>query len=130
LNYFTWSSIGVRRDASGRRRIVFTPADANATTVDLETDDAEIVLLIDCQELRYRFGFEEVIGDGRQGKDNAARKGIRWVGEVSMAAMVAEPPIGMNFTGMMLGLYAFGNMQRCLAPADFAYAEVLESASV
>jgi hypothetical protein len=28
----------------------------------------------------------------------------------------------MAFTGMMLGLYAFGELQKCLTPADFAFA--------
>lgn len=45
-----------------------------------------------------------------------------WLEPVSMDLMTANPPRGMAFTGMMLGLYAFGELQKCLTPADFAFA--------
>ena len=37
--------------------------------------------------------------------------------------MTVVPPVGAAFTGMMLGLYAFGELEGCLVPADFKFAE-------
>lgn len=39
-----------------------------------------------------------------------------------MEVMTADPPKGMAFTGMMLGLYAFGELEPCLRPADSCFA--------
>ena len=50
---------------------------------------------------------------------------MQWIGEVDTEIMTADPPVGMSFSGMMLGLYAFGEMEGCLVPADFEYAEFM-----
>lgn len=54
------------------------------------------------------------------------RRMRKWsgMGEVSNEVMTRDPPVGAPFTGMMLGLYAFGELERCLVPADFRYAEL------
>lgn len=109
LNYFTYSSIGIRKDSKGRF-IRFRPSEGDVVEhrLDIKTD---VTLTVDCGT-EYRFGYCE-----------STESDIHWIGSVSNSAAMAAPLVGANFTGMMLGLYAFGERQRCLAPADFAYAE-------
>jgi hypothetical protein len=40
--------------------------------------------------------------------------------KLPVSALIASPPVGGAFTGMMFGLYAFGNGEPCLDPADFS----------
>lgn len=120
-NYFTWSSIGVRRASSGVRQVVVTPSEGETTYADLETDDAEIILAIECQESKYRFGFQELSKAIKKSSEN----NVQWLGEISTESMTRDPPIGLPFTGMMLCLYAFAEFQRSLVPADYAYAEFM-----
>ena len=68
----------------------------------------------------YNFGFCEIDQDGKRGD-------VKWVGEVNNRFMTREPPIGLAFTGMMLGLYSYAERQRSLTPADFSYVEVKEN---
>lgn len=128
MSYLSWGSIGIRGSQDSHRRVVFTTTAGDNSSVDLETPDSEVVLLIHCDELRYRFGFEEMIKGSKSAK--APGKGVSWVGEMSMSAFVAAPRVGMPFTGAMLGLYSFARMERCLSPADFTYAEVLEATAL
>lgn len=41
--------------------------------------------------------------------------------EIPVATMTVDPPKGMAFTGMMFGLYAFGELEPCLSHADFEF---------
>ncbi|KAJ5501830.1 Concanavalin A-like lectin/glucanase subgroup [Penicillium expansum] len=109
LNYFTYSSIGIRKDTNGRF-IRFRPSEGDIVEHRLDTE-TPVTLTVDCGS-EYRFGYHE-----------GTESEMHWIGSVSNSAATAAPPVGANFTGMMLGLYAFGERQRCLAPADFAYAE-------
>lgn len=109
LNYFTYSSIGIRKDTNGRF-IRFRPSEGDIVEHRLDTE-TPVTLTVDCGS-EYRFGYHE-----------GTESEMHWIGSVSNSAATAAPPLGANFTGMMLGLYAFGERQRCLAPADFAYAE-------
>lgn len=121
-NYFTWTSIGVRRADSGGRQIVFTPTEGEAIAVDLRNSSSEIDLVIECKKQSYRFGYQEV---AESAKRIPTDKDISWLGEVSTNGMTKNPPIGHVFTGMMLGIYAYSDMQRSLVPADFYFAEFL-----
>ncbi|KAK5942797.1 hypothetical protein PMZ80_005363 [Knufia obscura] len=121
MDYFTWSSIGVRRASSGVRQVVLTLAEGEVVSADLKTDDAEIVLAIECQESMYRFGFEEAVKTDK----NSTEGGFQWLGETSTETMTRYPPVGLPFTGMMFCLYSFGEMQRSPTPADFAFAEFM-----
>ena len=116
-NYLTYSSIGVRRAADGSRIIRFKPAEGAEKTIGLETSDADVLLVVDCQDLHYKLGFQEVKAGSSGGVGE-----ITWVGSVSTGVMTRDPTIGAAFTGMMLGLYAFGEMERCLVPAVFKFA--------
>lgn len=107
-NYFTYSSIGIRL-SSGKRVIRYRPAEGDVVEHELNTQ-SDIIFFIECGE-HYRFGFKEASNE------------TQWVGQVSNRTMTKTPPVGAPFTGMMLGLYAFGELQRCLVPADFEYAE-------
>lgn len=95
------------------RIIHFRPAIGEAVDIELESLDADVKLFIRCGELAYKLGFTEV---GIKGEE------IKWMGEVSTDIMTASPPVGAPFTGMMFGLYAFGEMEPCLSPADFGWA--------
>jgi hypothetical protein len=77
--------------------------------IDLTSD---VILTIQCGS-EYRFGYRQ---------QNLAD--IRWIGTISNKAATKAPPIGACFTGMMFGLYAFGERHRVLSPADFEYAQV------
>ncbi|KAF3019616.1 hypothetical protein E8E15_007835 [Penicillium rubens] len=112
LNYFTYSSIGIRKDGKGRF-IRFRPSKGDTVERRLDTKTA-VTLTVDCGT-EYRFGYRE-----------DTHSDVHWIGSVSNNAATAAPPVGANFTGMMLGLYAFGERQRCLAPADFAMTENLK----
>lgn len=79
---------------------------------------------IECGD-RYRFGYREVIfirNNDDHGSDQIKNLGVEWIGEVDNSTMTRPPPVGASFTGMTLGLYAFGELQKCLTPADFEYA--------
>jgi beta-xylosidase len=116
-NYLTYSSIGVRRAADGSRIVRFKPAEGAEKTIGLETRDADVLLVVDCQDLYYRLGFQEVENGSSDGVSE-----ITWVGSVSTDIMTRDPTVGAAFTGMMMGLYAFGEMERCLVPAVFKFA--------
>lgn len=116
-NYLTYSSIGVRRAADGSRIVRFKPAEGAEKVIGLETGDADVLLVVDCQDLCYNLGFQEV----KKGSSDGVGV-ITWVGSVSTDVMTRDPTVGAAFTGMMMGLYAFGEMERCLVPAVFKFA--------
>lgn len=59
------------------------------------------------------------------GQKSVGKMHLQWIGEVANSVMTRAPPVGAPFTGMMLGLYSYGELQKkCLTPADFHYAEV------
>lgn len=119
-NYFTYSSIGLRMDSSGDRFVYFRPAEGPTQSWCLRTPDADVLLLIKCEELQYIFGFREVVEGHETLPINDGC--IMWVGSVSTDVMTRDPEVGAAFTGMMMGLYAFGDMERCLEPAKFKFA--------
>ncbi|KAJ5466640.1 hypothetical protein N7539_009369 [Penicillium diatomitis] len=107
-NYFTHSTLGIRRQAE-HRILRFTPSEGKSIEVCVESTE-DVVLLIECGS-KYRFGYQ-----------TSASAETLWMGAVSNEVATRAPPVGAPFTGMMLGLYAFGDRQQCLTPADFAYA--------
>lgn len=112
-NYSCYSSIGVRLSADGRGRVAqVTLANGEKSSWALSTSDSEVILAIECGE-QYRLGFREASGG----------EATRFVGLVSNETMTRDANIGAPFTGMMVGLYAFGELEPCLVAADFAYAE-------
>lgn len=121
-NYFTWSSIGIRKAADGGREIGFSTQDGTWDTAKLESDISEVDLAIRCQRLHYSFGYHEVKTGATKVSADAD---IMWLGQISTSAMTKDPPCGNPFTGMMFGLYAFAEMQRGMKPADFAFAEFI-----
>ncbi|GKZ30288.1 hypothetical protein AbraIFM66950_008624 [Aspergillus brasiliensis] len=115
-NYFTYSTIGIRRAADGGRVVRFSPAGGEVIDFSLRHSQSDVRLLIECVDA-YKFGFQEISDDEKSPEP------ISWIGEVDNRSMTAAPPVGVAFTGIMLGLYAFGERQRCLDPADFHYVE-------
>jgi hypothetical protein len=45
---------------------------------------------------------------------------MHWQPEVLVSELAVSPLVGGAFTGTMFGLYAFGNGEPCLDPADFS----------
>ena len=116
--------MGIRRAADGRRIVRFRPADGQHVDRVLgETSEGKegesVQLIIECGDI-YRFGFRAENPESGLGLDAP----INWLGQVTNRAMTVSPPVGMAFTGMMFGLYAFGERQPCLVPADFQYADM------
>ncbi|KXJ85485.1 glycosyl hydrolase [Microdochium bolleyi] len=125
-NYFTYSSIGIRADPGMGRVIRYRPAEGEEVVLPLRTADGDVLLAIDCRLTSYRLGFVEVTADEEEKEEEEEAElvnRVNWVGEVSTAAMTRDPEVGMPFTGMTLGLYAFGDMERCLTPAVFRFAQ-------
>ncbi|KAL2824370.1 glycosyl hydrolase [Aspergillus cavernicola] len=123
MNYFTHVSIGVRLARGndiepGKRIIRFTPCNTGGEEIDtaLSTSSGDVIFCVECGD-QYRFGFREVLPGAEEGEMN-------WVADVSNKSIVEAPlPVGAPFTGMMLGLYAFGDREAVIRPADFGYAE-------
>lgn len=113
----TYSSIGIRRGPEGSRVVRFRPAEGAESVTKLQTQDADVHLVVDCQDLCYIFGFQEIVSSSTDCVNE-----ITWVGSISTDVMTRDPAVGASFTGMMLGLYAFGEMERCLVPAAFKFA--------
>lgn len=55
-------------------------------------------------------------------KQTISTNDIKWLCSVPTDIMTRKPPLGFAYTGMMFGLYAYGNYERVLDPADFKYA--------
>lgn len=81
----------------------------------LRSTESDVVLAIKSDN-GYSFGYREVVG----GTDDEE---VVWIGQVSAMAMTQDPQVGASFTGMMFGVFAFGEMEKCFTPADFLYAE-------
>lgn len=134
MDYFTYSTIGIRLEVSSnngtndapkekilRRIIRFPPPIGSGADVierELKSLDSDIVLTISCGD-GYRFSFREIVNN-----DTTTQEQPQCIGEVANEVMTRPPPIGLQFTGVMLGLYAFGTYHPCSTPADFHYVQV------
>jgi beta-xylosidase len=118
-NHTCYSSIGIAladRNGEPQRIVRLTRPDMEPVEQAI-SDKGEVKLAIDSTATTYRFGYREV-GDGTQQSAEWT-----WLGEIDTQIMTRPPHIGAPFTGMMMGLYAYGELQPVLAPAHFAYAE-------
>ncbi|PNS14088.1 hypothetical protein CAC42_6601 [Sphaceloma murrayae] len=119
-NYTCFASIGIRATHQQQKltRIVrFTPPTGQGDAVEMSISNRAIVrLIIDCQADAYRFGFRDVDTHGDT-------ESTTWLGRVETQVLTRDPAIGAPFTGMTLGLYAFGDLEPVLSPAHFAFAE-------
>jgi beta-xylosidase len=116
-NYTCHSSIGIRlvnSDQGKARWIKVMLADGNTIFRSLKSLGNEVVLVIGGGS-EYTFGYREM------GMDTQ----VEIIGTVSNAIMTRDPDIGAAFTGMMLGLYAFGELEAALVPADFSYVRII-----
>jgi Beta xylosidase C-terminal Concanavalin A-like domain len=139
MDYFTHCSIGIRliqptndeyvddteqTDVQPQRSIRFSPPiGSGGDTVErkLSSFNSEVIFQIECGN-QYRFSFREVSKE-IESHGNDGDQTI-WIGEVTNEVMTRPPPIGAQFTGVMLGLYAFGEHHPCSTPADFHYVNV------
>jgi beta-xylosidase len=118
-NYLCFASIGIRlqeRAGHFQRVVRFTPpANTGNPAEQVISETGEVTFVIDCTEQSYCFGFKAV--------DAWDDQEWTWLGEVDTQVMTRNPEIGQPFTGMLLGVYSFGELQPALSPAHFAYAE-------
>jgi beta-xylosidase len=119
-NYTCHASIGItlrQHDNQIQRVIRFTSPDSEIKE-EVIPDKAVMKLVVDCTATSYRFGYQEATSM-RSGDDGK----WTWLGEVDTEIMTRNPEVGQPFTGMMMGLYSFGELQPVITPAHFAYAE-------
>lgn len=118
-NYLCFASIGIRaskENNKGDRVVRFTPPTGARDIVEKSISaTSEVKFIIETTERIYRFGYQE----------NSGHDSMEWIwlGEVDTQVLTREPEVGQPFTGMMFGLYAFGELEPVLTPATFAYAE-------
>jgi beta-xylosidase len=118
-NHTCYASIGIAladRNGQSQRVIRLTRPDVEPVERVI-SEKGEVKLIIDSTPQSYRFGYLE-INEGTQQKAEWT-----WVGDIDTQIMTRNPHIGQPFTGMMMGLYAYGELQPVLTPAHFAYAE-------
>lgn len=85
-NYFTYSSIGIRKRGNGQV-LRFQPSEGNIVERDLIS--STVVLVVECGN-EYRFGY-------RQSTDR-----VEWIGSISNQAATRAPPVGAPFTGKII----------------------------
>jgi beta-xylosidase len=115
-NYTCYASIGIalrQHDSQSQRIVRFTSPDAEVLE-EVISEKGEVKFVVESTPIIYRFGYHDT-ADGKTA--------LQWLGEVDTEVMTRNPEIGQPFTGMMMGLYAFGELQPVLTPAHFAYAE-------
>ncbi|KAF1835200.1 putative glycosyl hydrolase, partial [Decorospora gaudefroyi] len=120
-NYTCHARIGIALNTQSQRIVRFTPPGTNAVAVERNIyEKGDVTFVVDSTDTTYRFGYREVCGAE---KLPASREAWVWLGEVDTQVLTQNPVIGQPFTGMMMGVYAFGELQGVLDSAEFAYAE-------
>lgn len=114
-NYTCFSSLGIRQNegSSNSREVILRPSNGTQTVHALRSASSEIILTVRCGR-QYDFSFREVELDCDS----------QYMGTISNQDMTRDPEVGAAFTGMMLGVYAYGDLEAALVPADFEYAQV------
>ena len=119
-NYTCYASIGitlVTRDGQLHRAIRLSGPGMEAKE-EVISERGAVKLTIESTATSYRLGFWGVTPETqRKGED------WTWLGEIDTQVITRGPEVGQPFTGMMMGLYSFGELQPVLSPAHFAYAE-------
>jgi beta-xylosidase len=118
-NHTCYASIGIAladRDGQQQRVVRLTRPNMDAVEEAIP-EKGELKLVIDSTATCYRFGYRHT-DDGTQQKTEWA-----WLGDIDTQVMTRNPPVGQPFTGMMMGLYAYGELQPVLTPAHFKYAQ-------
>jgi beta-xylosidase len=112
-NYTCYASIGIALNIQKQRVVRFTPPDGRVVEQAI-AEKGEVKFIIESTANSYRFRYYET------GFGNSM---LQMLGDVDTEVMTRNPEIGQPFTGMMMGLYSFGELQPVLTPAHFAYAE-------
>ena len=99
-------------------------------TWPLRHTDSDVMLFIQCSGIAYRLGWYEILPSekndptfGKNRKELSRKATYSDKAVASTYTMTRDPPVGAAFTGMMLGLYAFGENKPCLTPVDFSRVE-------
>ncbi|KAK6521868.1 hypothetical protein TWF506_002071 [Arthrobotrys conoides] len=125
-NSYTFSSIGIRVTESGQRYIAVKQAsDGKGGFEEIRHELPEgkypVQLHIKALPLEYHLGFSFPTDGEPDHHLKRTKTDITWLSSISTRIMTLLPPIGNAFAGMMFGVYAFGELERCLVPADFSY---------
>lgn len=120
-NYLTYASISIKGSSQGEAgnrnlqfNLVINGKNKWMSFGRLDTE-GDVILYIWCTDEGYKLGH-------RACKEQN-EKNITWVGEATVDEMTTDPLIGAAFTGMMLGVYATGNGDSGMMPADFGFVE-------
>lgn len=129
---YSYASIGIKivsHETGERTKSVVTTlptSDIGVTSVSWQTDSGELLtninqesimgtcsqepltLSIHCNDLGYTLSYQEP----------ETKRKIE--SKVQAEILTRSPPMGGNFTGVMLGIYCFGKAGPCLDPADFS----------
>ncbi|KAF3079638.1 hypothetical protein TWF102_002789 [Orbilia oligospora] len=125
-NSYTFSSVGIRVTESGQRYIAVKQAfdgkgGFEESQHELPEGKFPVQLHIKALPLEYHLGFSFPTGGEPDHHLKRTKTDITWLSSVSTRTMTLLPPIGNAFAGMMFGVYSFGELERCLVPADFSY---------
>jgi beta-xylosidase len=115
-NHTCYASIGIAlrsQDNQTQRIVRFTSSHGDIVERTITTK-GEVKLIIESTATSYYLAYQEMEG---------GKNAVQSLGEVDTEVMTRNPEIGQAFTGMMMGLYSFGELQPVLTPAHFAYAE-------
>jgi beta-xylosidase len=119
-NHTCYASIGitlVERGAQLQRAVRLTDPDMEVKEAIIPEQGA-VKLVIESTVTSYRLGYRVINDETHQTTEDWT-----WLGEIETQIMTRTPKVGAPFTGMMMGLYSFGELQPVLTPAHFAYAE-------
>ena len=87
-NYFTHSTLGIRKLGNGRI-IRFQSSEGSVFEQDLDLE-SDVVLVVECGH-RYRFGYRP-----------STNPQITWIGSVENTAATKAPPVGASYTGKLI----------------------------
>ena len=122
---YSYGSIGIRLNAAGDKRVIIVRTPDEKTVGLLHESEFELSTLAGSIGIQLLIGWKEngyllsiVAGDQ-----------VQDCGFASGQLLTRSPPIGNCFSGMMFGVYAFGNWEPCLDPADFTEIKMVDFSS-
>jgi hypothetical protein len=112
---YSYASIGIRLNATGEGKVIIVRTPDESTVGLLK--EKEIVL----SALQAENSLHLLVGWRENGYILGVVEGNRVIqyGFAEGELLTRSPPTGNSYTGMMFGVYAFGNWEPCLDPADF-----------
>jgi hypothetical protein len=113
---YSYASIGIRLNTTGDRRVVIVRTPDEKVVGPLLEKEIELSAPAASEK-----GTQLMVGWKKSGYILGVVEGgsMTEYGFTAGELLTRGPPTGNCFTGMMFGVYAFGNWEPCLDPADF-----------